>query len=421
VVRRLNSAAGLPSLPGAPPSDLEQFSALERDHLIRRWRVFAPLCFVLFFLSEAAAWISPEFPKAPLLTGSAMSVMATMYLLARRRVRRAVMGWATVGAGIFTAFYIATAAADTGRFHSMQILAMAVLIAFVPGLLTLTLIESIAVLSGSIVAYFLTLRWWHFSGAPDLAGLTTGATYLIFLAVTTAITTVSNRRLRFREFVARRQVERIHRFAVEEVLCRHLPPRYVERVLSGQSPLDAPPERRLVTVLFADLVGFTKLTDALTPEELAELMARFYDVAASVAFEHGATIDKFIGDAVMALLGAPEPMTPVEQAYNALAVARGWLEAVGALEAAGKPLEMRVGIHQDTVAAGMFGGRLRSDYTVLGRGVNVAARLQQKSGAGEILVSGELRDQLGDDVEVEDLGELALRGVARPVRVFKIL
>src|SRR5690606_19011053 len=97
------------------------------------------------------------------------------------------------------------------------------------------------------------------------------------------------------------------------------------------------------------------------------------------AFEHGATIDKFIGDAVMAILGAPEPMDPHEQAERALSLARSWHERVAELAAQGAPqLALRIGVHQDVVAVGSFGGRLRSDYTVLGRGVNIAARLEQR-------------------------------------------
>jgi class 3 adenylate cyclase len=413
-LRRFNSAAGLPSLPGAPPDDLERFSEVERETLLKRWRIFAPLCFVLFFFTEALAWISPEFPKSPLLTACAMGVMAGMYLLARRRVRRAVIGAATVAVAWLASAYIASAAVETGRFHSLHVMAMAVLMAFVPGVLTLSLLESIGALFGSSAVYYAFLQLWPGERPLDHGGLFVGVTYLTFLGVTTLVTVASNRRLRFRELVAKRELERVHRFAVEEVLCRHLPPSYVERVLSGKSPLDAPPERRVVTVLFADLIGFTQLADALAPEALAELMARFYDVTAAVAFEHGGAIDKFIGDAVMALLGAPDAMAPDEQARRAVAIARGWQLAVAELD-----LKMRVGIHQDTVAVGAFGGRLRSDYTVLGRGVNVAARLQQRSGAGEILVSGEVRAHLAD-LAAEDLGELPLKGVARPVRCFRL-
>jgi class 3 adenylate cyclase len=400
---------------GEAPADLTAFLEAERQVLLRRWRLFAPMTFVLFALTEVAAHFTPEFPKEPLLTGAMLALMVAMYVLARLDTSRRVIGIATVVTGIVAAGYIATAAAETGRFHSPQVLAMAVLLAMVPGILSLTLYETTALMVGSIVAYALVCRYWKAAGPVEWAGAATNLIYLVFLSVVIAVSVASNRRLRRRELVARREVERVHRFAVEEVLQRHLPPRYVKSVLSGERPLDAPPERRTITVVFADIVQFTPLSEALKPEELAGLMAKFYDITAQVAFEHGATIDKFIGDAVMAILGAPEAMSPEDQARRAVAVAQGWHHAVRDLD--GRRLSLRIGVHQDVVAVGLFGGKLRSDYTVLGRGVNIAARLEQRCRPGEIVVSDEvLRRMSSDGLTVKDLGELELKGIPAPVR-----
>jgi class 3 adenylate cyclase len=417
--------AALRPTPGGTAADSDAFAAHEREVLVRRWRIFAPLTFVLFALSEVAAHLSREFPKAPIITACMLALMAGMYLLARSNPSRRTIGWATAFTGTCAAAYIGTACAETGRFGSLQVMAMAVLISMVPGILSLRLPESLATLGGSVTAWALVTRFWK----PDLpvstVGLATGLTYVLFLAAVTALAVNANRRLRYREFLARRDVERIHRFAVEEVLHRHLPPRYVTRVLSGEHPLDSPPERRLVTVIFADIVSFTPLSDALKPEELAELMARFYDATASIAFDHGATIDKFIGDAVMAILGAPEPMSPEDQAQHAVDVARGWHRAVAALprrDGDTRPLQLRIGIHQDHVAVGSFGGRLRSDYTVLGRGVNIAARLEQRCRPGEIMVSGDVWKWLDPGgFQSRELGEVELKGIPSPVRCVCII
>jgi class 3 adenylate cyclase len=405
---------------GPSANDEAAFIETERQVLIRRLRLFSPISFTLMALSELAAYLTPEFPHAWLLTGIMLSATAIMFGITFVQPTRALIGWATVGMGVIAAGYIGTAAAETGRFHSQQILGMAVLIAIVPGLLSLSAVETPAIFVGSIVAYGIATRYWKPDASVDWAGAATGITYLSFLATVTGVSVSSNRKLRKREFFARREVERVHRFAVEEVLHRHLPPRYVEGVLSGEHPLDSPPERRTITVIFADIVSFTPLSEALKPEELAALMARFYDVTAHVAFEHGATIDKFIGDAVMAILGAPEIMPVADQARRAVAVAQAWHKAVRDLD--GRRLNLRIGIHQDTVAVGLFGGKLRSDYTVLGMGVNVAARLEQRCRPGEIVVSDAIMRHLDPArLDTRDLGELELKGVPTPVHVHCII
>lgn len=402
--------------------DLARFTEREHEVLCRRWQLFAPISFVFFGLTEVAPLVSPNFPSAIHVTGSAMAWMVGMYLLARRKPGRRVMGWATVATGIAMAAYCGTSAAETGRFQSEHALAMAVLIAMLPGIFSLTVAEAAATLGLSLAAWGAVCSLWKAEGPVDFTGLDVTLTYLVFLSIVTLVAHHINRKLRIREFAGRCELERVHRFAVEEVLHRHLPPSYVDRVLSGEHPLDCPPERRVVTVVFADIVSFTPLSDGLPPEELAQLVGRFYDVMASVAFEHGATLDKFIGDAVMALVGAPDTMTPEEQARRAVAMARDWHRAARELVwpgSRGQGLRLRVGIHQDPVAVGAFGGRLRSEYTVLGRGVNIAARLEQRCQQGDILVSQPVFTQLSPrPLGARELGALELKGIPEPVHCY---
>jgi adenylate cyclase len=263
------------------------------------------------------------------------------------------------------------------------------------------------------------LAWNVGPGGVELAGLATSVMYLTFISGATVLALAWQRTLRLREFVARRQIEEMHRFAVEEVLLRHLPPAYVEDVLAGTRSLDAPPERRVVTVIFADIVSFTPLSDSLPPEVLAATMARFYDVTSTIAFEYGATIDKFIGDAVMAILGAPVNMDEHEQVRRAVELATAWHAQVARQIPGDRPLSLRIGIHQDVVAVGAFGGRRRTDYTVLGIGVNMAARLEQACPPGRILVSQTVWNQLRVPPAAEER-ELQLKGIPGTVRAYAI-
>lgn len=407
----------------ASAEDTALFREHERELLARRWRLFAPIVSLFFILTEGASALSPHFPATPYITAAMVAVMAGMYLLGRLKAGRHVLGWASVASAIMAGAYIAVATVETGRFLSLQVLAMTVLIAVLPGIFSLSLVEAASAMGGSLVAWTGVCLFYKADGPVSLDGLDISGTYLVFLCIVTVVANQTNRQVRFREFVGRRELERVHRFAVEDVLCRHLPPRYVERVLSGEHPLDGPPERRLVTVVFADIVSFTPLSDGLPPDDLAHLMARFYDAMAAAAFEHGATLDKFIGDAVMALLGAPDPLPAEEQARRAVAMAQAWHRAARELVwpgSDGRGLRLRVGIHQESVAVGAFGGRLRSDYTVLGRGVNIAARLEQRCDPGEVLVSEAVFRHLAPAPGARPLGELGLRGIPTPVRCYTL-
>jgi class 3 adenylate cyclase len=415
-----------PSGPGAPlarpaagPDDLVRFQHHEAEHLARRWRVIAPLAIVLVALSEVAAYLTPEFPKDTFQSVSMILVLIGVWFAATRNPSRRVMGIITVLVSVTGSTFSAGAAAHSGGFASLQVMIIPCIFALSTSLMAMTMIEVSLIVVLSILAWLGMV----FSLAPapvDTRGLTVALTYLIFSGAIAAIWVALNRQLRLGEFVARFRLEQIHRFAVEEVLCRHLPPRYVEKVLAGTHLLDGPPERRVVTVVFADIVSFTPLSDSLPAEDLARIMARFYDVTSTIAFENHATIDKFIGDAVMAIMGAPEEMSPAEQARRALAMARAWQRAVRELVPGGRELVLRIGIHQDAVAVGSFGGRHRTDYTVLGMGVNIAARLEGACPPGLILVSREVYEQLDPRPAARHMGPLELKGVPRPVAAYAV-
>ncbi|XQQ05309.1 MAG: adenylate/guanylate cyclase domain-containing protein [Leptolyngbya sp. IPPAS B-1204] len=185
------------------------------------------------------------------------------------------------------------------------------------------------------------------------------------------------------------------------------------------------PEPRVITVLFSDIVGFTELSNTLRARRVAELLNEYLSEMTRTVFDNGGTVDKFVGDAILAIFGAPEEISPNEQVRRAIATAHQMQRALDALnerwQAQGiSRVQFRCGIHQGTAVVGMFGSRERSDYTAIGPSVNIAARLQEAAEPNAILVSAAVADYLDDSVSITKFSPLKLKGVDETVLTFAV-
>jgi adenylate cyclase len=221
-----------------------------------------------------------------------------------------------------------------------------------------------------------------------------------------------------------RRVAQLNRYLTESVLRRFLPPSMVEKAATGELSLDLRPEPRLITILFSDIVGFTELANNLRSRRVAQVLNEYLAEMTAAVFQQGGTVDKFVGDAVMALYGAPEDLTPNEQIHRAIESARQMHRSLAELNrrwrAEGLPqVRFRCGIHQGTAVVGMFGGTERSDYTAIGPSVNIAARLQEAADPDAILVSAAVADYLEDD-EITKFRSLKLKGLDETVLAFTV-
>lgn len=227
-----------------------------------------------------------------------------------------------------------------------------------------------------------------------------------------------------------RRVVELNTYLTESVLKRFLPPAMVKKAARRELVLDLRPEPRLITILFSDIVGFTALAQTLRSRRVAELLNEYLETMTRAVFDNGGTVDKFMGDAILAIFGAPEELTPNEQVERAIATARAmhrslsllnqrWLSQgiVGTNRSA--PVQFRCGIHQGTAVVGMFGSAERADYTAIGPSVNIAARLQQFAAPGQILVSATVADYLAED-EITKCSLLELKGVDETVLTFSV-
>ena len=183
-------------------------------------------------------------------------------------------------------------------------------------------------------------------------------------------------------------------------------------------------ERRYVTVLFADLVGFTQLSERLEPEQVTELLDVLFDRLTRVVVSKGGTIDKYIGDCVMALFGAPRAYgDDAERACSAaLAMQRAAEEISRAFAPRlGAEVRLRIGIHGGRVIAGFIGGQGFRSYTVIGDAVNVAQRIESKAAAGGILLSDATASLVAEKFSLERVGAMQMKGRQEPVLVHRLL
>jgi class 3 adenylate cyclase/tetratricopeptide (TPR) repeat protein len=194
---------------------------------------------------------------------------------------------------------------------------------------------------------------------------------------------------------------------------RHL----ADRILTNRSALEG--ERKHVSVLFADVAGFTAMSESRDPEQVHALMDRFFQLVLDEVHGHEGTVNQFLGDGVMALFGAPVALeeAPRRAVRAALGIQRGLL----ALEQDGMTLPLRIGIHSGPVVVGRIGDDLRMDYTAVGDTTNLAARLQQLSGPGEIFISDATQRLVQGFFDFEDTGTHDVKGKTQRVHAWRVL
>ncbi|HEY7637461.1 MAG TPA: adenylate/guanylate cyclase domain-containing protein [Gemmatimonadales bacterium] len=221
-----------------------------------------------------------------------------------------------------------------------------------------------------------------------------------------------------------RYAEQIRREAlVRSNFERYFAPHVAADIVQQDAAVRLGGEKRPIAILFSDIRGFTAMAEAMGPDAIAQLLSEYFTEMVDLIFEHGGTLDKFIGDAIMALWGAPTARP--DDADRALRAAIAMQQAIGELNrrwatAGRQEIGVGIGINFGEVFAGNIGSHRRLEYTVIGDPVNVAQRLSAEAGPGEILVSEALLHVIRDPVDYEFLPEMALKGKAQVVQVYKV-
>lgn len=210
-------------------------------------------------------------------------------------------------------------------------------------------------------------------------------------------------------------------------LSKYLAPQIYQSIFSGDQDVSLETKRKKLTVFFSDIKDFTQITEDLQAEDLADLLNEYFTEMSRIALEHGATIDKFIGDAMLMFFGDPETGGVEEDAKACVRMAIAMQRRMTDLQAIWRdkgyehPFQMRVGINTGFCNVGNFGSDDRMDYTIIGGEVNLAARLEHQADPDGILLSYETYALVRDIVEAEERPSIEAKGIRREIRPFALL
>ena len=204
---------------------------------------------------------------------------------------------------------------------------------------------------------------------------------------------------------------------------RYISAQLAESILSGETDVDLKSGRQDLTVLFSDIRGFTAMSERMEPEDMVDILNQYLSEMTEIVFKHGGTLDKYIGDAVMVFVGNPIPYDDhvergvriaMEMRSRLAELQQRWLVEQGEL------LSIGIGVTTGYVTVGNIGSPARMDYTVVGNQVNLASRLADQAQAGQVLVSERTLAAVRDLVNYDEVDQIELQGVSRPIKVYEI-
>jgi adenylate cyclase len=294
----------------------------------------------------------------------------------------------------------------------------------------LTAIVAAALLAGIAVSFIASV-WWSAAAGVGLAVVYLGFTLWLFGAASIWLDAVAPALAVLLTFTggmaANYMTEGRHKRQIREMFSKYVAPEYVAQLADDPSKINLGGRRAELTILFSDIRGFTSISEKMEPHEVIEFLNEYLTEMAAIVKHAGGTLDKFIGDAVMAFWGEPvrHPDHADRAADCALAMQAATARLAARWVAEGKPdIRIGVGINTAEVVVGNIGSLdHKLDYTVIGDGVNLASRLESanKEFHTGIIISEFVLAKLGDRFEVRALGDVKVKGKERPVAIYELL
>jgi adenylate cyclase len=220
--------------------------------------------------------------------------------------------------------------------------------------------------------------------------------------------------------------EERHSRQIKNIFSRYVSPQVVEQLVKDpRAELKLGGNKQVVTILFSDIRGFTTLSEELSPEAVVELLNEYFQTWTDMIFKYDGTVDKFIGDAIMAIFGAPvaHPDDPLRAVQAALAMQAALMELNTKWAAEGKRMfKIGVGINTGEAIVGNMGSQQAMGYTVIGDAVNLASRLEGKTKdlGAEILISESTYQAVKNKVEAQEHQDITVKGKARAMSVYDV-
>jgi len=284
---------------------------------------------------------------------------------------------------------------------------------------------ALLVATGSMALSFALIQPEPRVATPSLVALTSILLTTLYICIAAYFVHEQGMRLTLARSEIKREQEKAARLARN--LAKYLSPQVWEMIFSGKKHVRLETQRKKLTVFFSDIKGFTELSEELEAEALTDMLNNYLNEMSKIALKHGGTIDKFIGDAVMVFFGDPTTQGAKKDAVAAVSMAIAMRKHMKVLrqqwraQGITKPLEIRMGLNTGYCTVGNFGADTRMDYTIIGREVNLASRLESSSEAGEILISHETYSLIKDVIMCRDKGQLTVKGMSRPVQVYQVV
>ncbi len=219
-------------------------------------------------------------------------------------------------------------------------------------------------------------------------------------------------------------IEKIKQKKVLNAFKKYVAPEVVDEISKkGDFHIKLGGENRDIAVLFVDIRGFTTMSEALPPEQVVEILNNYLELTTAAIFKNRGTLDKFVGDATMAVFNSPFDLE--DYVFRAVCAAMDIVEGGAALEEKlmkefGRSVGFGVGVNCGPAVVGNIGCDFRMDFTAIGDTVNTAARLEANAKKGQVLISREVYDRLKDRIDVEDIGAIPLKGKSREIFVYSV-
>ncbi|MEW6557660.1 MAG: adenylate/guanylate cyclase domain-containing protein [Elusimicrobiota bacterium] len=210
---------------------------------------------------------------------------------------------------------------------------------------------------------------------------------------------------------------------IKDTFGRYVSHQVAEKILQHPEKLEFGGERREVSILFADIRGFTPYAESHTPEEVVATLNEYFSVMIDVIFKNEGTLDKFMGDCIMAIFGAP-----IEQPDHAIRSVKTAIEMQDALKELNKrriengkePINVGIGVNSGEAVVGNVGSQKRVEYSAIGDIVNVASRLETTSAKGQILIGSNTYEKIKEQIKAKEIGPVYVKGRTEPVMVYEV-